>query len=57
MLSEGQLVTATARWCQEDRMGVEFAMPLEIDDAGRIAFLAPSHAAKPVYQRAARSAP
>ena len=39
MLSEGGVVTATARWCQEDRMGVEFAVPLEVD-AGRIAVLA-----------------
>jgi EAL domain-containing protein (putative c-di-GMP-specific phosphodiesterase class I) len=34
MLSEGQIVTATARWCQEDRMGVEFAAPLEVDSDG-----------------------
>jgi predicted signal transduction protein with EAL and GGDEF domain len=40
MLAEGQVITATARWCQDDRMGVEFAMPLEMDDAGRIALLA-----------------
>ncbi len=39
ILSEGQIVTATARWCQQDRMGVEFAAPLEIDDAGRIALI------------------
>ena len=38
MLAEGGMVTATARWCQEDRMGVEFAAPLELD-AGRIAVL------------------
>ena len=39
MLAEGGVVTATARWCQEDRMGVEFAAPLELD-AGRVALLA-----------------
>ena len=39
MLAEGGVVTATARWCQEDRIGVEFAVPLELD-AGRIALLA-----------------
>ena len=39
MLAEGGMVTATARWCQEDRIGVEFAVPLELD-AGRIALLA-----------------
>ena len=39
MLAEGGVVTATARWCQEDRVGVEFAAPLELDDAGRIALM------------------
>ena len=43
-LAEGQVVTATARWCQEDRMGIEFSAPLELDDAGRIAMIAQSHA-------------
>ena len=40
MLAEGQVVTATARWCQEDRMGVEFSSSLTLDDKGRIAILA-----------------
>jgi diguanylate cyclase (GGDEF)-like protein/PAS domain S-box-containing protein len=39
VLAEGQVITATTRWSQQDRMGVEFASPLEIDDAGRIALL------------------
>ena len=39
MLAEGGGVTATARWCQEDRMGIEFAAPLELDDGGRIALI------------------
>jgi hypothetical protein len=39
MLTEGYIVTATARWCQEDRIGVEFAVPLELDDSGRIAVI------------------
>jgi diguanylate cyclase (GGDEF)-like protein/PAS domain S-box-containing protein len=51
-LSEGQTVTATARWCQEDRMGVEFASSLVLDDAGRIAILAPPAPPRPVLQRA-----
>ena len=38
ILAEGGVVTGTARWCQEDRIGVEFAAPLELD-AGRIAVL------------------
>lgn len=40
MLAEGQVVTATARWCQEDRMGIEFSTPLELDQSGRISILA-----------------
>lgn len=39
MLTEGFIVTATARWCQEDRIGVEFVAPLELDDSGRIAVI------------------
>jgi len=35
-LAEGQVVTATARWCQEDRMGVEFARALSLDETGRV---------------------
>ncbi len=41
-LTDTQVVTATARWCQEDRMGVEFSTPLHVDESGRIAVLAPS---------------
>jgi diguanylate cyclase (GGDEF)-like protein/PAS domain S-box-containing protein len=40
ILPEGQMVTATARWSQQDRMGLEFASPLALDDQGRIALLA-----------------
>jgi diguanylate cyclase (GGDEF)-like protein/PAS domain S-box-containing protein len=36
---DGQFVTATARWCQEDRMGVEFASSLPLDATGKIAQL------------------
>ncbi len=38
-LAEGGIVTATARWCQEDRMGVEFSAALELDESGRIALI------------------
>ena len=41
MLTDTQVVTATARWCNEDRMGIEFSAPLEVDESGRIAALAP----------------
>ncbi|WAT18122.1 EAL domain-containing protein [Aurantiacibacter sp. MUD11] len=36
-ISQKHLVTCTARWCEDDRMGVEFANPLQRDGAGRIA--------------------
>jgi len=38
-MSEGHVVTATARWCQQDRVGLEFATPLEIDEVGRISII------------------
>ncbi len=38
-IADGQIVTATARWCQQDRIGVEFAAPLPLDQQGRIAVL------------------
>ncbi|MFC0204964.1 EAL domain-containing protein [Novosphingobium soli] len=34
--SEDHVVMATARWCREDRLGVEFAQPLEIDATGAV---------------------
>ena len=41
LLAEGHVVTATARWCQEDRMGVEFATPLAMDESGRVSLHPP----------------
>ncbi len=38
-VSDAQTVTATARWCAEDRMGVEFSEPLQREGNGRIAAL------------------
>jgi len=40
-MSPGHNITATTRWCREDRMGVEFATPLETDRDGRISATAP----------------
>jgi hypothetical protein len=34
-ISEGHQVTVTSRWCEGDRLGVEFAHPLECDASGR----------------------
>jgi hypothetical protein len=39
-LSESHVVTATARWSSDDRMGVEFSMPLRLDEDGRIVAVA-----------------
>jgi diguanylate cyclase (GGDEF)-like protein/PAS domain S-box-containing protein len=36
-LSPGQIVKITARWSKDDRMGAEFAVPLPLDQEGRIA--------------------
>ena len=36
-LSPGYCVAATSRWCQADRMGVEFAEQLALDANGRVA--------------------
>jgi diguanylate cyclase (GGDEF)-like protein/PAS domain S-box-containing protein len=54
-ISDSQAVTATARWCQEDRMGVEFAVPLQRDSDGRIAAVhgkAPEPAVRPLLREA-----
>ena len=39
VLSADSRLTATARWCEEGRMGVEFARPLDRDGKGQIAVL------------------
>jgi diguanylate cyclase (GGDEF)-like protein/PAS domain S-box-containing protein len=36
-ISGEQTLTATARWCEQDRMGIEFAAPLQRNNSGRIA--------------------
>ncbi|HLV06501.1 MAG TPA: EAL domain-containing protein [Croceibacterium sp.] len=38
-ISDGRIVEATARWCEDDRMGVEFAEPLSATDGGSLATL------------------
>jgi hypothetical protein len=56
ILAEGQMLTATARWCQQDRIGVEFATPLEIDDFGRIALIS-GNLGQPIRNPAIRRDP
>lgn len=38
-LSEGYVVMATSRWCKEDRLGLEFAQSLDLDDNGAVQFM------------------
>lgn len=35
-LADGHVATATAKWSEDDRLGVEFSIPLELDETGRI---------------------
>jgi hypothetical protein len=44
-MGEGHVIVATARWSQDDRMGVEFAVKLQLDDNGRT-MLAPQRAVR-----------
>jgi diguanylate cyclase (GGDEF)-like protein/PAS domain S-box-containing protein len=46
-LAEGLLVHGTSKWCNEDRMGVEFDRPLPVDASGAVSFAPP----KPVRER------
>jgi diguanylate cyclase (GGDEF)-like protein/PAS domain S-box-containing protein len=39
-VGEGHTVTGTVRWAEEDRLGLEFSEPLELDESGRIAIIA-----------------
>ena len=54
-LSTAQVVTATARWCEEDRLGLEFNPPLQSDARGGIASLR-SPAPAPGVRRLLREA-
>ncbi|VWX54455.1 EAL domain-containing protein [Novosphingobium sp. 9U] len=40
-LAEGLKRLATCRWCNEDRMGVEFDQPLPVDASGAVSFTPP----------------
>jgi diguanylate cyclase (GGDEF)-like protein/PAS domain S-box-containing protein len=56
VISEGHNVTVTARWSEGDRMGVEFAQPLERDGSGRIVAMlgkAPEPVVRPLLREAA----
>ena len=54
-ISDVRAVTATARWCEEDRMGVEFTEPLPCDASGRVTALkgkAPDPIVRPLLREA-----
>jgi len=51
-LSDGHSATATCRWCSEDRMGVEFSQPLQLDDEGRLVAVSVK-STQPIYDPAA----
>ena len=40
-LAEGYVVDALCRWCKEDRMAVQFARPLPVDENGAVSFTPP----------------
>ena len=40
-LSDALVMNVTSRWSKEDRMGVEFAVPLDLDDNGAVIFNPP----------------
>ncbi len=54
-ISDGFNVTCTTRWCEEDRMGVEFANPLQRDQGGRIVAVQGA-APEPVVKKSLRKA-
>ena len=55
-LSEHHDVTATTRWCAQDRLGLEFAVPLTRDASGRIEAVneAAAPVRRPLMQKRAR---
>ena len=55
-LSEHHDVTATTRWCAQDRVGLEFAVPLTRDASGRIEAVneAAAPVRRPLMQKRAR---
>ena len=58
-VSDTHSVTATARWSQDDRMGVEFAVPLRRDADGRVAAVQgqdPEPVVRPLLKEAGRVA-
>jgi hypothetical protein len=38
-LAEDFAITGTTRWCQDDKIGVEFVSTLPVDNAGRVKML------------------
>ncbi len=55
-VAEGHAIGAVARWSRDDRMGVEFALPLALDQSGRVAIAQPRTALRPVAEAPLRKA-
>jgi len=53
-LSKGHSIQVMARWSNQDRMGVEFAQPLALDQNGAVSFAPPrsTAAGKPLLRKA-----
>ena len=47
-LNPGHIISAISRWSQDDRMGVEFAVPLGLDQSGNADLAPPRLVRKPV---------
>ncbi|GGC10449.1 hypothetical protein GCM10011494_31430 [Novosphingobium endophyticum] len=55
-LAEGYVVDAETRWSDEDRLGVEFARPLAVDDTGAVLFTPPAPARSAIEPNVLRKA-
>ena len=55
-LADGHVVAATARWSKGDLVGVEFAVPLFLDEQGRVVSGGSRQALRSTYDAAARQA-
>ena len=51
-VSDSQVVTGTTRWCEEDRMGIEFATALQPDASGRVPVTSPPAPVRKVLKEA-----
>lgn len=55
-LTDKVKVPAVARWCEEDRIGIEFASPIAVDEVGRAGAVAAARADEAMAGEAERAA-